>query len=54
MNKEAKEILDALKKANAEELKTRILKRVEQVLEDHGPDKCRLKDITIDVSDYLK
>ena len=54
MNKEAKEILDALKKANAEELKTRILKRVEQVLEDHGPDKCRLKDITIDVSDSLK
>lgn len=54
MDEQAKQFLADLQKANAEELKMRILKRVEAILQEHGLQKDCLKEIDIDVSDYLK
>lgn len=53
MDEQAKQFYEDLKKAQAEDIKGRVLKRVEEVLEESGLSKDRLKDISIDVSDYL-
>ena len=54
MDKESKDFLDALKRANAEDIKNRVVARVEKIIESAGLSKDRLKEVEVDVSDYLK
>ena len=54
MEKEAQEFLDALKKANAEDLKNRIVAKAKKIVESAGLSKDRLKEVAVDVSDFLK
>jgi hypothetical protein len=43
----------ALRAANAEDLKNRVVARTEEILKSHGFSGSQLKQIDIDVSDYL-
>ena len=44
--------MQALRAANAEDLKNRILTKTEAILRSHGFNDSHLKQIDIDVSDY--
>ena len=54
MDDEAKKFLERMKQANAEDLKCRVLKKAKEIIEQRGLDPSRLKDVGIDISDYLK
>ena len=54
MEKTAKEFSDNLKKADAENLKLRILKAAEKIIKKVGLNKERLKEVEVDISDFLK
>lgn len=54
MEKEAQDFLDALKKANADDLKKRIVEKAEKIVESAGLSRDRLKEVAVDVSDFLK
>jgi len=54
MDTEAKEFLDALKQANAQKLKNRIVAKAEKVIEEAGLSKDRLKEVAVDVTDFMK
>ena len=43
----------ALRAANAEDLKGRIVARTEEILKSHGFNDSQLKQVDVDVSDYL-
>jgi hypothetical protein len=43
----------ALRAANAEDLKGRIVARTEEILKSHGFSDSQLKQVDVDVSDYL-
>ena len=46
--------MKALRAANAEDLKNRIVTRTEEILKSHGINDSQLKHVDVDVSDYLR
>jgi methionine salvage enolase-phosphatase E1 len=54
MNPEAEEFLQRLRAANAEDLRNRILMRVQAIIEQAGLSQDHLSKVDVDVSDYLR
>lgn len=54
MDKDAKDFLEELKRANAEDIKKRVVARVEKMVESKGLSKDRLKEVEVDVSDFME
>ena len=53
MEQEAMDFLKRMEQANAEDLKRRVLEKAKAIIKQCGLDPSRLKEVGIDISDYL-
>ena len=54
MNEFEKNFIERIKESNAEEIRNRLLARVEIIIKEAGLSEKRLSQVDIDVTDFLK